>query len=993
MDPTLFVLTAITDADARPARWLKAELDTRITTQTLHYRAGDEETAAENVRSLFPLTRKLLSEHQAALAFEVSALFLLNCVVRPNTARWHRWMVDGKFGDEVCRRRFRYEMKGLRPQLQAFAELLGLLSQGAGKTDEARSLFKHLVEQTPAPTRTPDLGGAVRAGIGREINVKETGLHPDLRTVEGSAEFATPDDVNRDERRFIHRRRQALGLEPKTADLAAPLLDATGICLSGGGIRSATFCLGIVQVLARQGLFSQLDYVSTVSGGGYLGAFLSAFLGTPPTAPPIEPDPDVPFDPEEIKEALEDAFEPTGGRESAAVRHLRNNSRYLLNGGVWGRVKVFGLLITGILTNVLLMLPVSLCAVMVVILLNYLHYWGDGFWWTHGRWLISSPAMWTVEVLAAVLALGWFLLPFVRNVARGEEPNSKSSRLRTGWEVTLLGLGLLTLLGAGLASVPAMFRAVAFVREHTAMLGATVRKLADSDALVAGISGAAPFVFGLVAARLKEGRGKWLATLLFSLSGPFFYAVTFLVVGSRVLQGVWPWDITAEITLGLIIWGWLFVDINQFSPHGYYRNRLCECYLAVRCVDETGIVRGLIKRALHGQQPAEAMKETGVGKLAQLPLSRMNATGAAPYHLINTAVNLPASHEPNLRGRESDFYVFSRDYCGGPVCGYVKTKTIEALDRHIDLGTAMAISGAAASTNMGVHTMRKFRFLLALLNVRLGYWMRNPVSSLRNFLNAPGPQYLFREMTGWMHEKSGYLNLSDGGHIENLALYELLRRRCKFIVVVDGGMEPGMECSDLMLAQRYAEIDLGVRFNLDIADLALNAQRRSRAYAVFGKIHYASRANEGETATGGDVGWLLYLKLACVGDEPGYVVDYRRQNPDFPHQSTANQIYDEAQFEAYRRLGECAAESLFRPEITDAYAAPDPATVARDGDAPRFEQLREWFQSLATSLLADNDEAFSSGPAGDGGTPPPGPTVVTPSKDVPVVTNDPGQGG
>jgi hypothetical protein len=265
----------------------------------------------------------------------------------------------------------------------------------------------------------------------------------------------------------------------------------------------------------------------------------------------------------------------------------------------------------------------------------------------------------------------------------------------------------------------------------------------------------------------------------------------------------------------------------------------------------------------------------------------------------------------------------------------------------------MAVSGAAASSNMGVNTMRHLRFLLTLLNIRLGYWLRNPIAGPRRFWNAPGPQYLLREMTGWMHEKTGYLNLSDGGHIENLALYEMLRRRCKFIVVIDGGQEPGMEFADFMLAQRYAEIDLGVRFDVDLADLALNTDRRSRAYAVFGKVQYRQRA---DGSGGDDLGWIIYFKLARTGSEPGYVADYARLNPDFPHQTTGDQVYDEAQFEAYRRLGECAAESLFRPEISDPYSAARPdISNSNDGN---FETLDEWFQSLANSLLVDNDSAF-----------------------------------
>src|SRR6185503_9154775 len=89
--------------------------------------------------------------------------------------------------------------------------------------------------------------------------------------------FATANEINTAERRFIHRRRQASNLEPQSEGVE-PVENATGLCLSGGGIRSATFCLGIVQVLARQQMLQRFDYLSTVSGGGYLGSFITSFL-------------------------------------------------------------------------------------------------------------------------------------------------------------------------------------------------------------------------------------------------------------------------------------------------------------------------------------------------------------------------------------------------------------------------------------------------------------------------------------------------------------------------------------------------------------------------------------------------------------------------------------------------------------------------------------------------------------------------------------------
>ena len=89
---------------------------------------------------------------------------------------------------------------------------------------------------------------------------------------------------------------------------------------------------------------------------------------------------------------------------------------------------------------------------------------------------------------------------------------------------------------------------------------------------------------------------------------------------------------------------------------------------------------------------------------------------------------------------------------------------------------------------MGLGSQPTLSALMALLNIRLGYWIGNPAHAPRG---RPGFLCLIREMTGaWMAEENRWLNVSDGGHIENMGLYELLRRRCKFIVCVDGGADP-----------------------------------------------------------------------------------------------------------------------------------------------------------------------------------------------------------
>jgi hypothetical protein len=957
----------VADPDIAPARSLQVQLLTRIATQPLHYRSGDEETAVKSIHDLFDMTRTLLMANPNALAFEVAAVCLLNNILRPYTARWHRWMVDNCFSDERSRRQFRYELKLLQPRLVDFADLLGLLVKK--DTPGAKEAFNRIVATLPPPNHKANLGRDVPAGFGPEVDLKNGPLQPNLTRrsgmdapepsahppPQGSDEFAKAEEINEAEGKFIQARRRALGLQQADDKVALQVKNATGLCLSGGGIRSATFCLGIVQVLARQEMLQQLDYLSTVSGGGYLGSFLTSFLGTSET----DSSSPAAVEGDKINEVIHQAFQPLNGHESAAIRHLRNNSRYLLNGGVWGRVKVVGLLVTGILSSILLLLPIPLGAALVYAALRWMGFW-EPVWSGNLPFYAESVASTLLLWLAWLLIAAWFLLPVVRNCARGKRPDSTPSKLCTFWEAGTLVLMLLTLAAGILLVTPMVFTGIEWLRLNIGRFGRTVDGLANSKTLVLIVAALGPVVSGLLAARLKAGKGKQWATLVFGLSGPLFYLVVFVLVGHHLTNGSWRGWPVVRASGALTLWVWLFVDINDFSPHGYYRARLCECYLIARKGDDPGRVRKFLRLILHGtrSKPGKEGKsddksrdKTGVPTRLQLPLSRINQTGAAPYHLVNTAANLPASHEPNLRGRDCDFFTFSRDYCGGPVCGYFKTTTLENLDSHLDLGTAMAISGAAASSNMGVKTLRRYRFLITLLNVRLGYWLRNPVAGPRRPWNAPGPVYFFRELTGWMHENSSYLNLSDGGHIENLALYELLRRRCKFIVVVDGGMEPGMECADLMLAQRYAQIDLGVQFNLDLADLALDSQRRSRAYAVFGKIRYSPRIGESDDL----LGWLVYIKLACTGGEPGYIVDYRRQNPDFPHQSTADQIYDEAQFEAYRRLGECAAESLFRGELTGKPL--NPQTEVSSGK-PQFKTLSEWFQALANNLLPDNDPAF-----------------------------------
>jgi hypothetical protein len=138
-----------------------------------------------------------------------------------------------------------------------------------------------------------------------------------------------------------------------------------------------------------------------------------------------------------------------------------------------------------------------------------------------------------------------------------------------------------------------------------------------------------------------------------------------------------------------------------------------------------------------------------------------------------------------------------------------------------------------------------------------------------------------------------YVNISDGGHVENLGIYELLRRRCKLIIAVDGEADEKMGFPSLVRLLRFARIDMGIQIDVDLSDLRLTADGLSRVHWMLGTIHYSDD----------DTGYLLYIKSSIIGDENEYIREYRSRQMAFPHEPTADQFFDETQFEAYRALG------------------------------------------------------------------------------------------
>ncbi len=220
----------------------------------------------------------------------------------------------------------------------------------------------------------------------------------------------------------------------------------------------------------------------------------------------------------------------------------------------------------------------------------------------------------------------------------------------------------------------------------------------------------------------------------------------------------------------------------------------------------------------------------------------------------------------------------------------------------------MAISGAAAAPNMGRVTVRQLVMILTFLNIRLGFWLPNPGALDRKtirrrlaYILGVGPRFLLLEAFSRLNANKTFVNVSDGGHIEYSAIYELLRRRCRTIIAVDGERDAALRFSGLVRLIRYARIDMGIRIDIDLNAIRRAESGLSRRHWTLGTIDYG----------GGETGRLIYIKLSITGDENAYITDFAAHNPSFPHQSTADQFFKEDQFEAYRALGYHAARHLF----------------------------------------------------------------------------------
>ncbi|HVE42676.1 MAG TPA: hypothetical protein VNM14_22540 [Planctomycetota bacterium] len=363
-----------------------------------------------------------------------------------------------------------------------------------------------------------------------------------------------------------------------------------------------------------------------------------------------------------------------------------------------------------------------------------------------------------------------------------------------------------------------------------------------------------------------------------------------------------------SLLLSLAVTFCLFMNLNRTSLHGYYRDHLAALFIGPNAEEQSVAVSAI-----------RAKVEQGL-----------------PYHVIQCAVNLPketstdvkAGVAPLVAQRRGESFIITPQWVGSESTGLVPPDIYTEGGRPLTLATAMAISGAAVNT----HDMGKLPAFLStvmtLFNIRLGYWLPNPrylnytgddgkersgafsdvPPGWKGFLhrvllqNPVWPQYFLKEAFSSFHSRSYRVLLSDGGHFDNLGLYELVRRKCRYLILCDASADPARRFDDLAETVRRCRVDHHAEVHLDLSVLKPDPDTgRSLRHVVVGEVVYSDGAR----------GNIVYIKSSLTGDEPADVLSYREMHPEFPHESTVDQFFDEAQFESYRKLGQHIGEEVF----------------------------------------------------------------------------------
>lgn len=778
-----------------------------------------------------------------------------------------------------------------------------------------------------------------------------------------------------DEYRALQGRREEAGLDPAAVDeCGAAAHPRIGLALSGGGIRSATYCLGVMRGLARSGLLARFDYLSTVSGGGYAGALWGRLCAT---------------------HGVKQAQHLFARDDTLLLWWLRRNGRYLTPAGTrdfgmalatylraWIAIHIeFGMLM--LLLGTAIVAPHWLYRVSAL---------AGGLPWTdwHAMWWPAAQ-LWCYAIVPGAMAGYWSARDGIAGRRRSDGAMAAFFALGAaafglaawrharpiGPEVVLPACAALALASCAAGLLLGVFfkhwRGAVYTRNALTRLlrvallgGATLtvlgvldrlswqlmlhapwRHAATDDWTSTGIAGAAlgaslvairsglePLLRGVnQAAQVPGSLEHWgrRALNLFGLLGLFALVLFWLMVVQTLIfdprgddlpivsSPVWR----AALVLGVAL-VWLLLtggntDMpNSASLHSFYRARLVRAYLSVGNAMRVG---ARFPDAQGSLAPRSSERIGRIGRVTDVfdgddvPLAdyRPESRGG-PIHLINACINQTRDDHSGLYDADRKGRMLVVSHRGFEV-GVDEVVGPDAA-AHADAGTLgrwTSISGAAAAPGAGSYTSPGLALLLLFLGIRLGYWWRAlPQQPLRWPWRWFGKPKLLRgeALARFIGTAEPWWYLSDGGHFENTGVYALLKRELDFIVVVDGGSDPRFTYGDLENLVRKARIDFNTEvrfytaaqaaglFSLPVSDLAILspeelADRQTVRGVLLARVTYRS----------GREGTLVVVKPALHRALELDLLAYAHRNASFPQQGTADQSFDESQWESYHRLG------------------------------------------------------------------------------------------
>ncbi|SFE38458.1 patatin-like phospholipase domain-containing protein [Roseivivax sediminis] len=583
-------------------------------------------------------------------------------------------------------------------------------------------------------------------------------------------------------------------------------------------------------------------------------------------------------------------------------------------------------------------------------------------------------------------------------VPRSNKPETPLSfnyawrRWQTGFSAWLMIAGLVLL---ALGAIP-------WVLEHLNEIGRAVsgegeQAEAASPAaqggllpgLVATLIGVGSSLFAYLRAKLGKEVGQKTEILLIAGSALLVYGVILLsyAAAADVSRGLIGFG-TAAALFVLALALALVCNVNDVTLGRYYRDRLIEAFMP-----DLGTIWDPDKPDMKLARPARPALAADRLRLADL---RGTGRCVRPLHLVNTNVMCWWTPDTRARRRKGDNFVLSAIGSGSDITGW--RSTAEVAGGRLTLASAIAASGAAVNprggfAGKGPTTRAVVTVAMSLLSLRLGYWLRwTPLPRWRparlnaygNHVNPPVRHLLgafFANFGGradrladepdwcdrpWLSRQlrritrpPTFVELSDGAHFENLGLYELIRRRCKLIVICEAGEDPTTSYKSFTVAIRRVREDFGAEIDFDMqrnrwlaserhlwhdtgpADLVARgsesefpkgAEYSEKGYFLASVTYHANPrgpGHDGHRASAGhrgpesppERGLIVYLKSAMVPDVAATTKGYKGVNADFPYDPTSNQFFTPEQFEAYRDMGDTIARQMIEDLALDKVVA------------------------------------------------------------------------